>query len=346
MCRYYGFLGGLSGTVSICTLSAISLDRYYVVKYPLNLHFTNLRSKISLSLTWIYGGFFATIPLLNLDLGTYVPEGYLTSCSYDYLTDNQKAKVFILVFFVAAWVVPFILITYCYYTILRIAILKRDLKRGNSRFRDSSIHMKEEEKRKQEIKLAFVVFCVIGLWFAAWTPYAVVSLLGIADRADLITPMGSMVPALFAKIASCVDPFIYAVTHPRFKAEIRILFCGYSKSKRAITRKVWATSHSRSSWKFRQNSGESVEYDDDDDDDVEVEIVTLDSIDPRCAEGNNVRDVKNAMALKVISDSEMTMKRNTPWWYRPNFSNRYSSIQRLTITRSVSLTVKKQMSEG
>lgn len=37
MCDLYGFIGGLSGTASITTLAAISLDRYTAVKYPLNM---------------------------------------------------------------------------------------------------------------------------------------------------------------------------------------------------------------------------------------------------------------------------------------------------------------------
>lgn len=32
MCRLYGFIGGLTGTASIATLTAISIDRYNVGK--------------------------------------------------------------------------------------------------------------------------------------------------------------------------------------------------------------------------------------------------------------------------------------------------------------------------
>lgn len=35
-----------------------------------------------------------------------------------------------------------------------------------------------------------------------------------------------MLPALFAKTACCVDPYLYAFTHPRFKAELNKMFCG------------------------------------------------------------------------------------------------------------------------
>lgn len=75
---------------------------------------------------------------------------------------------------------------------------------------NSSRHCKEQEQKKKEMRLALVVLAIIGLWFVAWTPYAIVALLGIAGRQDLITPLSSMIPALFCKTASCLDPFVYA----------------------------------------------------------------------------------------------------------------------------------------
>jgi r-opsin len=52
-----------------------------------------------------------------------------------------------------------------------------------------------------------------------------VSLLGIFGNADNISPLGSMIPAIMAKTAACVDPYLYAVTHPRFRKELEMLFC-------------------------------------------------------------------------------------------------------------------------
>jgi hypothetical protein len=34
-----------------------------------------------------------------------------------------------------------------------------------------------------------------------------------------------MIPAIMAKIAACADPYLYAVTHPRFRAELEKTFC-------------------------------------------------------------------------------------------------------------------------
>lgn len=34
-----------------------------------------------------------------------------------------------------------------------------------------------------------------------------------------------MIPAIMAKMAACADPYLYAVTHPRFRTELEKMFC-------------------------------------------------------------------------------------------------------------------------
>nr|CAH7755856.1 unnamed protein product [Callosobruchus chinensis] len=83
--------------------------------------------------------------------------------------------------------------------------------------------MKEEANKRQEITVARVAFSTVLLWFLSWTPYAIVALLGVFDQKQLITPLVSMFPALFCKTASCLDAYVYALSHPKFKMELRKL---------------------------------------------------------------------------------------------------------------------------
>ncbi|KAI5703664.1 hypothetical protein M8J75_014708 [Diaphorina citri] len=239
-CEIYGFIGGLTGTVSITTLASIALDRYYVVVYPLDpLKTTRNRSRLWILFLWLYGSFFASLPLVSSKF-RYVPEGFLTSCSFDYLASDVWTKGFILTFFCAAWVIPFFIITFCYVRICMIVI-----KSGMS----ASRHAAEQKKRNIEIRLCIVAMGVIGLWFISWTPYATIALMGIFDYHQYITPLSSMIPALFCKAASCIDPYIYAITHPRFKRELIKMFC--YNNKKDLTRTqyyeqpVWRTRASR-----------------------------------------------------------------------------------------------------
>ncbi|GJQ68959.1 hypothetical protein Trydic_g6144 [Trypoxylus dichotomus] len=188
-CKFYGFLGGTSGTVSMCILSAISFDRFHVIKYPLTRQPSHTRTKFFIFICWIYGAVFSLIPAFDVGFGTYVPEAYLVSCSYEYLTDKPQVKHFIFAFFIAAWVVPFCLILFSYINIVYVIYNSRHA--ATSSFGGSYRHVKKKQKIKQEIKVAIVVLFVICVWFVAWTPYAIVSLLGIfgiLGIEDLIAP--------------------------------------------------------------------------------------------------------------------------------------------------------------
>lgn len=100
-------------------------------------------------------------------------------------------------------------------------MLKRNIVIRNQEHRLSSRHIGAEVKKKAEIKLAVLVIIVISLFFLSWTPYAIVALLGIFGKKELITPIVSMVPALFCKTAACVNPFIYIISHPKFRREFK-----------------------------------------------------------------------------------------------------------------------------
>ena len=54
-----------------------------------------------------------------------MPEGYLTGCSFNYLSDDFTTKIFILAFFIGAWVVPLSIIVYSYTSIIRAVAQSR-----------------------------------------------------------------------------------------------------------------------------------------------------------------------------------------------------------------------------
>lgn len=213
-CRLYGFVGGLSGTVSILTLTAISLDRYFVIIYPLNptkMGSKKWRAITMICVVWTYSFTFSVLPALNIGLSKYTPEGFLTSCSFDYLDDRVSARIFMFIFFIGAWFIPLSTIIYCYAQIMKEV--------------NAAGKIQSNRKRQRiEHKLTIVVINVIVLWFLAWTPYAIVALFGIFGKKEYLTPMASMIPGLFCKISACINPYLYSMTHPQFKKEILRFF--------------------------------------------------------------------------------------------------------------------------
>lgn len=156
---------------------------------------------------WLYSFLFAVMPALDIGLSKYSPEGFLTSCSFDYLDKRVSARIFTLIFFIGAYLCPLLIIIYCYINILKAVNIARNIQSNKTR-------------QRIEYKLALVVVNVIGLWFIAWTPYSIVALIGISGREEFLTPFRSMVPAIFCKASACINPYLYSLTHPQFKKEI------------------------------------------------------------------------------------------------------------------------------
>ncbi|XP_026496937.1 opsin, ultraviolet-sensitive-like isoform X1 [Vanessa tameamea] len=335
-CVVYGFIGGLSGTTSIATLTAIALDRYWAVVYPLEplRALTAIRARLLAVGAWFYAGFFAMIPALDIGYGHYVPEGFLTSCSFDYLTDEIPPRYFIFAFFCAGWLVPLCIISFCYTRILSIVVGKRNMNSKNQEQRLSSRHVKEQTKRKAELKLAVLVIVVIALFFVSWTPYAIISLLGIFGKRDVITPITSMIPALFCKTAACINPFIYIITHPKFKKELqKLLF--RDKSRRMMG--TFKTAACTETSKFHRQSKNLSETD------VEIiemkdipynvpnskDIPNIETISSRISEREGSQKSKRSVSMKSFEESVIT----PPTWYsKPEFTKKKSFHRRLTNT--------------
>lgn len=233
-CEIYGFLGGLTGNGAILTTAFAAVDRYNVISNPLNpKRLTNTTAALTILFIWAYSTFFSVLPLLKI-YNRFTYEGYLTSCTVDYLEEGNRN--YVIVYWVFAWCIPVAVIVSSYWGIVKaVGHSERTLRR----MEDSTSAVKDAKKgQREEIAIAKTAATLIGLWLVSWTPYAVVALIGAFGRPDLIHPSWSMIPALTAKTAATIDPFVYSLSHPKFKKEFAALFCKRSDPKQDDTTTV------------------------------------------------------------------------------------------------------------
>ncbi|XP_037072239.1 opsin, blue-sensitive-like [Pollicipes pollicipes] len=218
-CEFYGFSTGVTGITSIMTLASIAKDRCRAICKPLDLthQLTRRQAYVNILGVWAYGLLFSVLPLMGVEGIRFTPEGYLTSCSFDYTSDSAANKAFILVFFTAAWILPCCEICRCYYKIFR-TVQGTTFERSMEERKDSTWRCSNNRKCKSEIRLARVIGSVVLLWFLSWSPYAAVALMGVFGQQRYITPLITMIPGIFCKTAACLDPFIYSISHPQFRA--------------------------------------------------------------------------------------------------------------------------------
>ncbi|CAL4120345.1 unnamed protein product, partial [Meganyctiphanes norvegica] len=216
-CEFYGFCGALFGTVSIITMALIALDRYHAIVTPFaGRRLTCGRALLWVLGAWLYSILFCILPFFGWN--QYVLEGFLTSCTFDYLSRDMWSRAYVILLFFVAYIFPLTVICCCYVKIV-VSVNKHDEALLASS-RSEGVRHTSRNFQRREAQLARVVFTSVFFWVLAWTPYAIMVLLGLFSFDNLLTPLTAMLPALFAKLFTVYNPFIYAVSHPKFRQEV------------------------------------------------------------------------------------------------------------------------------
>ncbi|XP_032047283.1 melanopsin [Aythya fuligula] len=219
-CELYAFCGALFGITSMITLMVIALDRYFVITKPLASVRVMSKKKALIILVgvWLYSLAWSLPPFFGWS--AYVPEGLLTSCSWDYMTFTPSVRAYTMLLFCFVFFIPLIAIIYSYVFIFE-AIKKANksiqtfgCKHGNKEFQ------KQYQRMKNEWKLAKIALIVILLYVISWSPYSVVALVAFAGYSHVLTPFMNSIPAVIAKASAIHNPIIYAITHPKYRAAI------------------------------------------------------------------------------------------------------------------------------
>ncbi|XP_062436231.1 melanopsin [Rhea pennata] len=219
-CELYAFCGALFGITSMITLTVIALDRYFVITKPLASIGVMSKKKALIILVgvWLYSLAWSLPPFFGWS--AYVPEGLLTSCSWDYITFTPSVRAYTMLLFCFVFFIPLITIIYSYIFIFE-AIKKANksvqtfgCKHGNKEFQ------KQYQRMKNEWKMAKIALIVILLYVISWSPYSVVALVAFAGYSHIITPFVNSIPAVIAKASAIHNPIIYAIGHPKYRTAI------------------------------------------------------------------------------------------------------------------------------
>lgn len=97
-----------------CLLISKSLGSYFsTIARPLDGKLSRGQVILFIVLIWTYTIPWALMPVMGV-WGRFVPEGFLTSCSFDYLTDSNETRIFVATIFTFSYCIPMTLIIYYY----------------------------------------------------------------------------------------------------------------------------------------------------------------------------------------------------------------------------------------
>ena len=216
-CKLYGFIGAVCGCVSILSMVVIGYDRYNVIVKGFNgVKITSGKAMAILLAIWGYCIGIALPPLMDM-WGGYTTEGMLYTCSYDYLNESWNHKSYVLFGFFFNYMIPMTMIFFFYSSIVKAVwahehALREQAKKMNV---DSLRSNAATSAETAEVRIAKVAVTNVSLWAGIWSPYAFVVLLAVIGSKSSITPLLSQVPSFIAKTASCLNPIVYAMSHPK-----------------------------------------------------------------------------------------------------------------------------------
>ncbi|XP_072612517.1 melanopsin isoform X1 [Vulpes vulpes] len=219
-CEFYAFCGALFGITSMITLTAIALDRYLVITHPLAAVGVVSKRRAALVLlgVWLYALAWSLPPFFGWS--AYVPEGLLTSCSWDYMSFTPSVRAYTMLLFCFVFFLPLLVIVYCYVFIFRAI---RETGQALQTFRaceGGARSPRQRQRLQREWKMAKMELLVILLFVLSWAPYSTVALTAFAGYAHVLTPYMNSVPAVIAKASAIHNPIIYAITHPKYRMAI------------------------------------------------------------------------------------------------------------------------------
>ncbi|XP_046993601.1 opsin, ultraviolet-sensitive [Schistocerca americana] len=221
-CQVFAFIGSISGIGAATTNAAIAYDRYRVIARPFDGKLTTGTAVLFVLLIWAYTLPWAIVPLLEI-WSRFAPEGYLTSCTFDYLTSSPSNQMFVLTIFVFSYVIPMSLIMFFYSQIVsHVVSHEKSLREQAKKMNVESLRSNTAQNQTSaEIRIAKAAIGICFLFVASWTPYAVMALIGAFGNKALLTPGVTMIPACTCKAVACLDPYVYAISHPRYRVELQ-----------------------------------------------------------------------------------------------------------------------------
>ena len=225
VCSYYAASSGSCAMASINTMTAIAIDRYLVIVKFSNGHWENARTRIVmlLLLIWVSATFWMVTPFFGW--GSFMMEGYGTTCTYDYLTTSVNVQTFLAGMLLFEFIIPLVIMVYAYGSIyISVRESSKELEQANKRLPTENITGNKFDRRMLEIKVAKTALFTLLLFCIAWLPYVVLTLLGMFNLHSYVTPIASTLAGLLAKSSTAYNPFIYTISHDTFRKRLSATF--------------------------------------------------------------------------------------------------------------------------
>lgn len=220
LCHLVPYAQGVSVYISTLTLTAIAIDRFFVIIYPFQQRMRLIACiaiiliiwTVSLMLTVPYG-LYMQVARLNFT-GEY--ECY---CEEDWPTEHYR-KVYGSITTTLQFVLPFLIVSMCY---ICVSIRLNDRAKTKPGAKTTKKEELERDRKKRTNRMLIAMVAVFGL---SWLPLNVVNVL---NDFYINTSEWKMYNVLFfiahsvAMSSTCYNPILYAWLNDNFRKEFKLV---------------------------------------------------------------------------------------------------------------------------
>lgn len=122
-------------SVEICRKS----DQYFMISAKFRDKFNYFKW---INGVWLYSLFWATMPMVGW--GQYSYDSSISACTIDWRHNNLSYKSFIIFYFLFGFLIPLLVIFFCYYNIVKRVRDGSAVNRGNAKLNGDDMWVKEK----------------------------------------------------------------------------------------------------------------------------------------------------------------------------------------------------------
>ncbi|XP_078000660.1 putative G-protein coupled receptor 176 [Glandiceps talaboti] len=214
-CKVVRFLYSIFVSASIVTLSAIAIDRYYSVVYPLEKRMTLFKTKLMISYIWIHAVVIC-LPNLFVYEVTKIPKTDTLIC-IDIWKSRLQRRIYLILYATLTLFIPLTItcLAYCFVwrafrlSQRRVNVIK-SLKRPKT-----AMHMPYASKT--EMKLLKMLFVMVSVFLLCWGPNVVVVFYLTFLPSVPITQYAILTVQWVTRLNAVLNPIIYGYLNKYFR---------------------------------------------------------------------------------------------------------------------------------
>ncbi|XP_070535482.1 QRFP-like peptide receptor [Ptychodera flava] len=222
MCSIVIFVQQIAVIVSVLTLTAVGVDRYFAVFYPLKVRVTKNRAKIVFILIWLLAGSLATTQTVFLRVEKRHYDGEIIFFCSEWFPNSIFARCFELIILLVTYVIPLGVLC-CTYSAVGLRLWGRTIPGNADQIRDQE----QARAKKKMIKMLVIIVLLFALF---WLPLHIFKLVntfhpklyGDLRYQDTMRTINCFVLWL-ATAHSFVNPLVYSILNDNFRSDLHAL---------------------------------------------------------------------------------------------------------------------------